>query len=408
MLLPDILTPTPTSPRAVLAQFQQRLENLLATGEYTPFVYPYRALGPNILILYLLLPPTKSKVVYYARYPLFVLISYLSVSAIRECRSSMVTVGYGIGLLNAWAVLWSACLVVFNDARGGFARIEEQELGEGEGEGEGEGSLVDGGADDEATTGAEKVVGGELRERLMDWEPKPPESSKRKSNESSSGKPVHHTWQKLPSTFVHRLDWVLDLVQNFRGPRWNYQISGLPPPPLYIQSSLKDLSQPDPNERSYLTRKDILRRDLPSFIMCCVALDAFKTITIQDPYFWSLPSSTPSPLPYPRLSRLVLTLAFTYTSLLTIFLLAPLVFGVLLGPRYIGQHAWPWLYPPYFGPSSQVWKKGLAGLWGGWWHQLFRYAFEQAGEFVGRGLPFVVVEYCMLVLHTRPLGIQDL
>ena len=404
MLLPDILNPKPTSYHDVLRQFQQRLDEGLGSGSYQPFVWPYRALGPNLLIIYLLLPPTKSKFVDYARYPLFALIVYLSVDSTLNCRSSMATAGYGIGLLNAWAVLWSATLIIFNDARRDFKRIEKHDLANGNG------------PVDQAkgvTTGAENRGDGVLSARRADGEVKdpssPPQEGRTKSN---SGKRESYVWQSLPPTIQHRLDWVCDLVCNFRGVRWDHQISGLPPPPPHIQSSLQEPSLPSPDARSHLTRSDLIRRDLPTFLLCLIALDVLKTVTLQDPYFWGLPPSTPSPFPYPRLFRLVLSLTFVYTSLLTIFLLSPLVFGIILGPHILGQHAWPWLYPSFFGPVSQVYRKGLAGLWGQWWHQIFRFAFEQAGEFAGsvtgwektsqKGtlLRIAVVFACSGTLHT--------
>ena len=375
MLLPQLFNPTATSHYDVLRQFQERLDEGLASGDYKPFIWPYRAFGPNLLILYLLLPPTKSKIVYYARYPLFALIIYLSVDSILSCKSSMVTVGYGIGLLNAWAVLWSASLIIWNDARGDFRRIEEYD--------DADGSLPDDQAEG-ATTGAEKMVDGDLKVRRVDGEAKDSLGFPQGDKGSDSSKGKVYVWKSLPRTFQHRLDWVCDLVSNFRGVRWNYQISGLPPPPSHIQSSLGDPSLPSADARSHLTRSDLIRRDLPNFLLCLIALDVLKTVTLQDPYFWGLPPSTPSPFPYPQLSRISLSLALVYTSLLVIFLLAPLVFGVVLGPNNLGQHAWPWLYPSFFGPPSHVYRKGIAGFWGQWWHQLFRYAFEQAGEFAGR------------------------
>lgn len=377
MLVPHLRNPTPTSHHDVLRQFQDRLDAGLASGEYKPFIWPYRALGPHLLILYLLLPPTKSRIVYYARYPLFAVIVYLSVDSILNCRSSMVAVGYGIGLLNAWAVLWTASLIIWNDARGVFRRIE------GHDDSDGSWPIDEAGG---ATTGAEKLVDGDLRGRRVDGEAKDSLGSpqeNRKRSDSSKGDTIF-VWQTLPPTFYHRLDWVCDLVSNFRGVRWNYQISDLPPPPPHVQSSLKDPSIPSADAGSHLTRTDLIRRDLPKFLLCLIAMDILKTVTLQDPYFWGLPPSTPSPFPYPRLFRTSLSLVCVYTSLFTIFLLSPLVFGVLLGPKNLGQHAWPWLYSPFFGPPSQVYRKGLAGLWGQWWHQLFRYAFEQAGEFAGR------------------------
>ena len=376
MVLPHIFNPAPSSHQQVLAQYQHEFDELLATGKFTPFVYPYRALGPNLLIVYLLLPPSDSKLVHYLRYPLFAVIIYLSISAIIECRSSMVTVGYGIGLLNAWVILWSASLIIFNDARADFKRIEEYETKKGDSAE----SLLNGN-DGGITTGADITDGQPLKPRRLDGVNKQPEQM---SKEPNSTKRISYTWQTLPPTFLHRLDWVLDLISNFRGVRWNYQITGLAPPPSHIRSSLKDPELPPPNEQSHLTRKDLVRRYLPTFVICYFVQDALKHFTLQDPYFWSLPPSTLSPFPYPRVARTVISLVFVYTSLLIIFLHAPLVFGVLLGPERIGQHAWPWLYAPYFGSISQIWYKGLAGLWGGWWHQVFRYAFEQAGEFAGK------------------------
>ena len=376
MLLPSILNPAPTSHHDVLRQFQARLDAGLASGEYKPFVWPYRALGPYLLILYLLLSPTKSKVVFYARYPLFAFIIYHAVDGMLVCRSSSVAVGYIIGLLNAWAILWSATLIIWNDARRDYKRIEKHDLAD-------ESSPTD--QTKEMSTGAQKATDGALRARRVDGDSQESSSSLQENGQRpQSSKREIYVWQNLPPTLYHRLDWVCDLVSNFRGVRWNHQLSSVPPPPPHIQSSLQGHSTASTDPTSHLTRTDLIRRDLPNFLLCLIALDILKTVTLQDPYYWGLPPSTPSPFPYPRLSRVFLSLTCVYTALLTIFLLAPLVLGILLGPKILGQHAWPWLYPPFFGSPVQVYRKGIAGLWSQWWHQLFRYAFEQAGEFTGR------------------------
>ena len=373
MLLPNLLNPMPANPYEVLAKFNDKYNTLLATEGYEPFIYPYNALSGFLLIAYLLLPPSRSRLVYYARYPVFAVTVVVSVLAIRQCRSSMVTVGYGIGLLHAWAILWSATLLIFNDARADFKRIEEHQV------------ITTDGSSSEIEQGRSTTVyeinGDVLRKRDVNGATKQPspEAERREGTKRST-----YVWQSLPQGFYHRLDWVLDLVCNFRGVRWTHQISGLVPPPLHIQSSLSNPKPPPPTEQSYLTRSDLLRRDLPTFIPCYLALDILKYLTMKDPYFWSLPPSTPSPFPFPAATRLVLSVVFVYLSLLQIFLLAPLGFAVLLGPQRLGQHAWPWLYASYFGPLSQVWHKGVAGLWSGWWHQIFRSAFDQAGEFMGR------------------------
>ena len=373
MLLPNLFNPLPANHYEVLARFNEKYNTLLATEGYEPFVYPYNALSGFILIAYLLLPPSKSRLVHYARYAVFAIIVVASVTSIRQCRSSMVTVGYGVGLLNAWAVLWSATLIIFNDARADFKRIEEHQATSGDGSSSrlGRGTSTD----------VDKADGEALRRRDVNG------AVKQSSSEVEQQEPIQrstYVLQSLPESFHHRLDWVLDLVSNFRGVRWTYQISGLAPPPPHIQSSLADPKLPPPTDQSLLTRSEILRRDLPTFIICYLSLDFLKYIALKDPYFWSLPPSIPSPFPFPGATRLILSVVFVYASLLQIFLLAPLSFAALLGPERIGQHAWPWLYSSYFGPLSQVWHKGLAGLWSGWWHQLFRSAFDQAGEFAGR------------------------
>lgn len=367
MLLPNTLNPTPTSYHDVLRLYQNRLDEGIASGEYEPYVWPYRALGPHLLLLYLLLPPTNSRLVYYARYPLFAVIIYLSIGATLKCRSSMVTVGYGVGLINAWTVLWSATLIIFNDARRDFKRIEEHEISDGSQPQHRAKKGI-------SATGAAKVAGeSTLRARKVedakvkgasdslqkDDDNDDNDDEKRSSTGNQAGKEqTRFVWQTLPPTFRHRLDWVCDLACNFRGVRWSHQLSSLPPPPGHIQSSLRDPSVPSPppdaKERQ-LTRTDLIRRDMPPFLLCLLALDVLKAITSRDPYFWSLPASTtPSPFPYPRLVRTVLSLCFVYTSLLAIFLLSPLVFGVLLGPSIIGQHAWPWLYPSFFGSPREI------------------------------------------------------
>ena len=390
MILQQMLGLALAKPEDVLVHFQKLYNNLIKSGDHEPFVWPYRALGPNLLILYLLLPPTVLRSVKWARYPAFALIVFWSVSAIRECRSSSVTIAYGIGLLNAWTILWSATFIIFNDARKDFKRIERRSQEQAERK-----TLL---ADKRVgfASGLEDFDSAELQSRPNGSHP---ETASRKSDANQHGDDVQAAkdqqssasinkegkflWQKLPRSMLHRIDWVTDLVTNFRGLGWAHQIPGTLPPPSHIQASLYYPNQPPENKHIYPSRTSLLRSNLPAFILCCVALDILKALVSRDPYFWSMPPSVPSPFPYPRLCRLLLSVAFTYTALLSTFLLAPLGFACLLGPPLLGDHASPWLYPPYFGSPVQVWRKGLAGLWGGWWHQLFRYAFEAAGEFLG-------------------------
>ena len=370
-----LLSSSPKSYQDALHKFQQAALDGIHSSQYQPFVYPYRALGPNLLILYLLLPPTKSILVYYVRYPLFLFIICHAIDGILHCRSPMVTVGYGIGLLNAWAILWSATLIIINDARSQFKRIEGVTARVDEGE-----------QDSNHANGHAEPAGATIP---MERESRKGTIKQRNSEPTLSKRPPmqnFYYWQVLPQSFLHRLDWVADLVSSFRGPRWDHAISGITPPPLSIQRSLKNRNFPPPTPYSNITRSQLLAQNLPKLLLCVLALDLLKTITMQDPYFWAQGPSSPSPFPVPRLTRLLLSVSFTYISLQSIFLLSPLVYACLLGPERIGQHAWPWLYTPYFGSARSVFKNGLAGAWGQWWQQLFRFGFEQAGEAATRWL----------------------
>ncbi|KAL8856673.1 MAG: hypothetical protein Q9178_006740 [Gyalolechia marmorata] len=406
----------------VLDHFQSRYHAAIDTGEYQPFVWPHRALGPYLLIFYLLLPPTSSPIVHYARYPLFALIIYVSVAAMHDCRSPAVTVGYGIGLLNAWTILWSATLIIFTDGRRDYKRIERQQRPDGAPNVEafveniqGETSALDG-----STTDGLKLLHpvGELPEPepsvTGDIVPKleSPEIFAAQEPIPSSSQEIY-AWQSLPDNILHRLDFILDLVTNFRGLRWTHQRPGTHPPPPHVRETLTNPDTPPSlHPEQYPSYRTLFTTNLRSFLLCSLTLDALKSVTSLDPYFLAQGQNAPSPFPVAHSIRLALSLLFTYTSLLNIFLLAPLVLACTFGPRILGPHASTWLYPPFFGPLSSIAEKGLAGLWGGWWHQLFRYAFEAAGEFIGgkvlrlskRSIPgsiarVVVAFLCSGILH---------
>ena len=395
-------TPTFATHHDVLRQFQNEALSGIQAGRYHPFVYPYRALGVNLVILYLLAPPTKSRWVHLLRYPLFAFLVFHSIDGIVSSRSTYVTVAYGVGLLNSWAVLWSATLIIFNDARTKFQRIEEvshpvrslSPHGQGETSSQplGNGSVPEQGRDaaslrrrqekrrEDGNINADGLARGHNESYIED--------------QAEDGQDAAYRYQSLPSTFLHRLDWVLDLVSSFRGPRWGHQVSNLTPPPSAIQHSMRNAtSDPEthpeltfkpPTPFSYITRRQLLQRTLPELLINYLTLDILKTFTMTDPYFWSLGPSSPSPFTFPGPTRLLLSAAYTYAALQAIFLLAPLVFACLLGPKRIGAHAWPWLYTPYFGSPRAICKKGLAGAWGLWWQQLFRFGFQEAGEAIGR------------------------
>ena len=403
------LSSGPASDVEALRNVHASFEELIRKGHYRPYVWPYCAIGPYLMIFYLLLPPTRSGLVEKAKYPLFAAIIYLSLEAIIHCRSAWTTYGYGIGLMNAFAILWSSAHLLFQDSRLEARRIE----------GRVRSASRDGSKEDAADTQASSTAtqtSGTLRNRKIETEKQPNERNRGHGDigrwSPFASKPDYFLWQPLPEEFLHRLDWVLDLSCSFRGPRWSHQIPNLPSAPARVQASLKDDSFAPPSKESERSRHNILRHFLPRFIVCLLMLDILKNVAMQDPYFWGMGVDNPSPFAWPRASRTLFSAIFVYHSLQSIFLLAPVVGCLLLGPARIGEHGWPWLYPAFFGSLDAIVNKGLAGAWGQWWHQLFRFSFEGAGDYVGRHvgwdkgslrgtlLRVNVAFFCSGILHT--------
>ena len=113
----------------------------------------------------------------------------------------------------------------------------------------------------------------------------------------------------------------------------------------------------------------------------------------QDPYFIVGPersSALPLPPSLAALHPLLLSLYRTFISFLGVLTALQLTFGagalslcfLLGGPSVLGFRAHPWHLPSAFGSFDQVLDRGLAGFWGAWWHQTFRFGFEAPGRWL--------------------------
>lgn len=395
MTLSALWSSAPADHRDVLFRFESDYAAAIESGVYLPYVHPYNSFGPYLLILYLLLPPSKSKILHYARYPVFATIVYLSLFSMFHCRSSNISVGFAIGLMNGWAILWSTTLIIFHDARTEFSRIERQGkhvpsdkavLVNGDATGHGSGGTASDGQDSRARKASKAASSREPQH----WSSATDVDHRKVPKNISANKTGSFAWQSLPATFASRVDWALDLVSNFRGVGWNYQINCLPPLPPFVQRELNQSPSPSNStsktgNRRYDTISSLLRAKIMTFTLAYLALDIMKLIMMRDPYFWSLTDSPPptylptfitSSSAITRIYRLLLSLAMIHTTLYAIFVLAPLTLVGVLGPKVIGSRGEPWMYPDTTGNYSTVFSKGLAGWWGGWWHQTFRFAFE--------------------------------
>lgn len=391
--LPD---PSPTFSEA---RAQHEADYLLlvssSTRKITPFVPAFRLLGPLLLTFYLLLPPTTSKLVFYFRYPLFAFIIYLATKSAWECRSDGPATGYLIGLVASWSTLWGATLVIFRDARSEFRRIERRTRGRAHDQGGSENGSV--GKLASVHGGGE---GQELRRRndkqgIANSTPITHSSQQANSQQNSplynpsTDDSEYYVWQSLPPTFLHRLGWVLDLVSNFRGVGWNYQNPTIPPPPSYVLATLRpqfphsSLPPANPPSRASFIRSTVIT--IPLLYVIC---DACKYLVAHDPYFFSYPQSASpsfSPYPFPNFTRRAISAAATCAALFTLFYASRAV-ACILGPGILGMHADSLRYPPCFGSPAHIATKGIAGLWGNSWHQMFRFAFDSAGDFLAKPL----------------------
>jgi hypothetical protein len=374
---------------ALRAEIHTLTTSLHDSGTYKPYIFPKHALGYLLLWAYLLLippiPPGSSlyKPVSHLRYPLFGLIFYLSVKSLQECRSADAQLAYILGLFTALTCLMSAVFLVFEDTRGEVGRwVKRKERpvtnGEGEGQGECEGKAREG-ADEVFGMDTGTQINASSRRRTDRFQNNVPSSNGKPKTGiaaaypteriSSSDQTSEYVFQRLPSTFLQRLDWTFDLMTNLRQLNWSYR------PPHQV---------PLPPSTPLPTRSAFLRSTFILFILDYLLVDILKVLSLADPYFSLGPTPlSSSPFPFPAISRRLLCIGGIF-FLARMTWVTPTLFAFVLGPRIVGRYADPALYPPHFSSLRLIADRGLAGFWGGTWHQLFRRYFESAGDFLGR------------------------
>ncbi|ORY17686.1 membrane bound O-acyl transferase family-domain-containing protein [Clohesyomyces aquaticus] len=378
------MTPLDTWPRThyeLLQHYHAQYDEGIRTGQFRPFVYPWGTLGIIPVIIYLLIPHRKGSWLSKCRFVAWLWIVAIATHLIKDTRAKNMAPTFGLGLISAWVVIWTLAILVCNDAQTDFQRIERME-------------------------GAFKK---NVKEK--DQSNGNAETNQEVRNDSSAfnSATVHHehlgpgsrhgefAWQPFPlEPFVERLDWVLDIFCNFRGMGWNWRISSIPPAPKWVQTQLARNS-PNPPQHSnkthpgqshvYPTRRALLLANLKTALQGYLTLDLLKTLTNHDPYFWGLVDRAPPPyFPFSllhnhpillKLFHLTVSQYIIKSSLETLFSLAPLFFSGLLGPSLLGARAEPWMYPETWGSYYTVFDRGLAGWWASWWHQTFRFAFEE-------------------------------
>lgn len=398
-----MLDPIPSSYQQVVAKNQVELQSLVEHGLAKPFFLYHLLIYSCLPLSALLVSGVKGSK--YVRFAVFVLILSIAVDAIKY-RRTLVASGYIVGLVMSWWAFWCGTLLVFNDVEKDFKRIERRTA-----------CFTGGRREQSFADGVKKPVNG--HSEVSKWsdflhEPeRPRRPTALRARSSAADLPQQRAsereilvWQSYPQAFLHRLNWSLGLLFNMRGPEWNWRISSLSPLPKPVQAELNPQSSYKPclTHPIYPNAKVLLKGALLTSIKSYLCLDIAKCVMMRDPYFWGVISPTSPPFPFNLLSRFPILVrlyrlhltAFGVVSAVTyICSFNPIIFlGLSLAFPNASRSLTatpldaPWLYANTFGPFIQpVLDHGLAGCWGHWWHQLFRFGFTSPARWVLSLLP---------------------
>lgn len=361
---------------AVLHQQQYRAAfyAAVASGELKPLVLPWSFIGCFLLpVLYLSTPHTTRPWLYRMRWLVAAAVIYLNIRLIQTTSAANEAVAYATGLMAGWGTLWSLRLLIFTRPQWDAARVERRPR-----------SRKTNGNDPSSKPG-EKEKSAEIT---------PPDESV-----AASPSRYEHVWQPFPATapFLTRLGWAADLFTSFRGAGWNFSIHSIPHPPLpkHLPNStahpvsarldLIPLASRAGASRS-CNYASFLRSRLLHITLSWLTIDLLTLLIRQDPYFVYGPSDYSSqhstlPLPpflanspYPQLTTPLFRNLAAGAGIISGLHLYPSLLQLVV--VYAMPAAELWQHPTLFGGFVPgVLDRGLAGFWGGWWHQTFRAGF---------------------------------
>jgi hypothetical protein len=361
------------TPREVTLYYDSVYESLIDSGNAVPFLYPWAGIGAFLVIGYLLIDHRQNAFLQQLRYPTAGALLAFQTWCVITNKAKHPAAAFGVGLLSAWGVFWVSTLMAVNDCQTDFVRIERSH-------------------DNLTDINSNGVLNGSSDKTAL-----------------APGKTAGHSsrlyWQSYPHKFVDRMDWVTDVFCSFRGVGWNLQTSTVPPLPkpasTYVPETIEHAGQTTMTVsrvgiRRFRDKGDLLSSTFRHLVIGYLVLDLVKVLMHRDPYFWGyMDAAPPTYLPIfvqrshtlVRSYRLLISLTGIYTALWEIFKLGPAFFCGVLGPRLIGVRGEAWMNPPdMFGSFTCVLDNGLAGWWGGWWHQVFRSAFEAHSKWLLRTL----------------------
>ena len=305
----------------------QRFEGFIADGTYRPFTYPWDTLPALWLFLGLLILPRWSHRKARLLRPVVVLVIFLQgLWTCLRCRSIGIAGGYGIGLVHDWGFIMTGALLVYNDVKTDFRRLESRP---------GEGHRERGQENGSTTAVHEKTgEGARLRQGMN--------QSKTVTTEPGSAKVTESplVWQSYPEPIWHGVCWIIDLITNFRGVNWNYRLPIFAPMEGIPESSSSEPQSHTSSAKVFPTEssiEELRRKAVRRFVVFYLATDLIKTICIHDPYFLGLASlDSPNPMlllqPHSFITKLV-RLVFALISVVVVLSLIVRITHVTHGFR---------------------------------------------------------------------------
>jgi hypothetical protein len=389
----------------VLTTYKRVLQTRVAEGSIRPFVLPYNLYGCFLLLTYLYIPHKKSPIVYAARWPVLAVILWFQWKTLWETTSENQAVAFATGLISSYgavlSVIWLVLMRPQWDAKRIERRIKKDTRDGGVNASEDPGVIPH--ANGQASNGTANGSNGsvsDLRHRGQQNGNAKTETGGRLANEKTAeiyvdeaeerdGVRYEYFWQSCPDKLSDRIPWTMDLIMNFRGPGWNWGIPPLPALPPFVKAHLGEPIDAKSKSglssvglRRFDTRRALFRYRMPQFVIGYIVLDILKTTIMHDPYYvfgpntYALPSHLKDLTPFQlKLFRQILNGLTVTIALEMVFMLMPLLMCLILGPSVVGLRGEAWYYPSTWGSFNNILDNGLNGLWGGWWHQTFRFAF---------------------------------
>ncbi|OOF92182.1 hypothetical protein ASPCADRAFT_210590, partial [Aspergillus carbonarius ITEM 5010] len=297
----------PDSYRHLVHENHARFESFIQTGEVKP-VFLWNLVIPVLLpVLALLVPHRRGA--RYVRPLVMACVVGLSYDTICHRRMLLGGNGYMGGLVPAWECIWVATLLIFRNAERDFQRIERHSL-------------------PPATAGLDGDASLNCYTRQT------------RCKDTTLERSETLTWQAYPQALSHRLNWILGLVTNMRGPEWNWRISSLGALPPSVQSQLNSRHNEKDNAITKSNNmRSCLRSAFSTWLKSYLILDLIKLLMIRDQYFLGAVYPPPDPpfpfhhlAPYPALVhvyRCLITGIAILAALNYVCSFNPLLFGGL-------------------------------------------------------------------------------